>query len=37
MWEWLRRDPEYGAWFVRASAATGGQTRAASEWGLHFR
>ncbi|WP_408640589.1 transcriptional regulator domain-containing protein [Allosphingosinicella deserti] len=41
MWEWLRRDPAYAAWQVRASTATGGE-RGSSEddpltWGLHFR
>ena len=41
MWEWLRRDPGYIAWYVRASAATRGSGGAASiepvQWGLHFR
>lgn len=37
MWEWLRRDPEYRAWYVTASAATGGNMGATPEWGLHFR
>lgn len=37
MWEWLRRDPGYCAWFVSASRATGGNPDPAFEWGLHFR
>lgn len=41
MWEWLRRDPEYVAWYVRASRATRGSAMPAEldaeQWGLHFR
>jgi len=37
MWEWLRRDDDYRAWYLRASAVTGAQARPALEWGLHFR
>jgi hypothetical protein len=36
MWEWLRRDEDYIAWYARASAATRA-TEAPSRWGLHFR
>lgn len=34
MWEWLRRDPDYIAWFTSASGATRG---CPETWGLHFR
>ncbi|WP_405053303.1 transcriptional regulator domain-containing protein [Sphingomonas sp. BE137] len=37
MWEWLRRDPDYIAWHVRASTATRGVSRDPLQWGLHFR
>ncbi|WP_412072829.1 transcriptional regulator domain-containing protein [Sphingopyxis sp. GC21] len=39
MWEWLRRDPAYVAWYTSASKATRDQKgRAGSlQWGLHFR
>lgn len=44
MWEWLRRDPDYIAWYVRASTATGGVQAAINpmiddphQWGIHFR
>lgn len=41
MWEWLRRDPDYVAWFVRASSATRGARLDPAadplQWGLHFR
>jgi hypothetical protein len=39
MWEWLRRDPGYVAWYTRASTATRGATsdESAARWGLHFR
>uniref|UniRef100_UPI0035CA7E30 transcriptional regulator domain-containing protein n=1 Tax=uncultured Sphingomonas sp. TaxID=158754 RepID=UPI0035CA7E30 len=39
MWEWLRRDPDYIAWHVRASAATRGRDprATADRWGLYFR
>lgn len=42
MWEWLRRDPEYVAWYARATRATlGGVVDPARDdvlqWGLHFR
>ncbi|WP_443026691.1 transcriptional regulator domain-containing protein [Sphingomonas sp. Leaf21] len=39
MWEWLRRDPAYVAWYTRASMATRGAeppTGALQRWGLHF-
>jgi len=39
MWEWLRRDPDYVAWYTSASRATqdhGGE-RDPLLWGLHFR
>lgn len=35
MWEWLRRDSSYIAWYARASVATRGND--ALRWGLHFR
>ena len=35
MWEWLRRDPGYIAWYTRASTATRGADPL--PWGLHFR
>jgi len=34
MWEWLRRDPGYGAWYVKASAATRGDAVPALRWRL---
>lgn len=41
MWEWLRRDPGYVAWYTRASTATGGDsdtlTDVPAHWGIHFR
>ncbi|WP_427916147.1 transcriptional regulator domain-containing protein [Sphingomonas oligophenolica] len=39
MWEWLRRDPDYVAWYVRASQATRGPgpVEPSPAWGLHFR
>jgi hypothetical protein len=37
MWEWLRRDPDYIAWHVRASTATRGTDSEPLLWGLHFR
>jgi hypothetical protein len=44
MWEWLRRDPGYVAWYTRASLATRGAAASAEDraddplpWGLHFR
>jgi hypothetical protein len=41
MWEWLRRDPDYVAWYVSASSATRGPAAASEmdpdQWGLHFR
>ncbi|WP_430980930.1 transcriptional regulator domain-containing protein [Stakelama marina] len=37
MWEWLRRDPDYIAWHVRASEATRGATPNPVQWGLYFR
>ena len=38
MWEWLRRDPDYVAWFARASAVTlGAASSDPLPWGLHFR
>ncbi|WP_353850748.1 DUF6499 domain-containing protein [Sphingomonas sp.] len=40
MWEWLRRDPDYIAWYARASRATRGRPAPGLEpaqWGLHFR
>lgn len=42
MWEWLRRDPDYIAWHIRASTATRGAGMPDTEsnpvqWGLHFR
>ncbi|WP_367112984.1 DUF6499 domain-containing protein [Sphingomonas sp.] len=42
MWEWLRRDPGYIAWYARASDATRGAAPAGPaadpvQWGLHFR
>ncbi|QDX25164.1 hypothetical protein FPZ54_03400 [Sphingomonas suaedae] len=41
MWEWLRRDPDYIAWYARASAVTRGSgddgNCDAATWGLHFR
>ena len=42
MWEWLRRDPDYIAWYARASQATRGSLNAGPaiepiQWGLHFR
>lgn len=43
MWEWLRRDPDYVAWHVRASAATRGAATDGTgpgddpvQWGIHF-
>lgn len=36
MWEWLRRDPNYIAWYARASRVTRG-TENPLRWGLHFR
>lgn len=35
MWEWLRRDPGYIAWYKRASRATCGPNPIA--WGIYFR
>lgn len=39
MWEWLRRDPGYVAWHVKASDATRGADAHATAnlWGLYFR
>lgn len=40
MWEWLRRDTDYIAWYARASKITGGPVgspRDLAQWGLHFR
>ncbi|WP_353744656.1 DUF6499 domain-containing protein [Sphingomonas sp. 66-10] len=39
MWEWLRRDPDYVAWYTSASRATRDQCREDDPliWGLHFR
>ncbi|WP_409521533.1 transcriptional regulator domain-containing protein [Novosphingobium sp.] len=39
MWEWLRRDPAYAAWYACASEATRGGTdgEVTRKWGLHFR
>lgn len=39
MWEWLRRDPDYIAWYTRASTATCGAGSGAVpvQWGLLFR
>ncbi|WP_420822556.1 transcriptional regulator domain-containing protein [Sphingomonas gei] len=42
MWEWLRRDPSYVAWYTRASTATRGASGLAPGadpvlWGIHFR
>lgn len=36
MWEWLRRDDSYVAWYVRASSATGGALPAPLRWRLLF-
>lgn len=36
MWEWLRRDREYIAWYAEASAVTRASA-APALWGLHFR
>ena len=36
MWEWLRRDPGYVAWYTCASTATR-RVGDALPWGLHFR
>lgn len=37
MWEWLRRDPGYVAWYARASLATRGTASDPTQWGIHFR
>ncbi|WP_395396463.1 transcriptional regulator domain-containing protein [Novosphingobium sp. BL-8A] len=39
MWEWLRRDPAYAAWYSCASEVTrGGEDgEVTRKWGLHFR
>lgn len=37
MWEWVRRDPGYVAWYAKASAVTRGAMPAPLDWGLHFR
>jgi hypothetical protein len=42
MWEWLRRDPAYLAWYVQASTATRGAATNPMvddphQWGVHFR
>lgn len=44
MWEWLRRDPDYIAWYTQASRATRGAAGSdrsplpdPAKWGLHFR
>jgi hypothetical protein len=44
MWEWLRRDPGYIAWYTRASTATRGTGTSGLApgddpvlWGIHFR
>jgi len=40
MWEYLRRDPGYVAWYAEASTATSGRRGAGfrpEQWGLHFR
>ncbi|HLY88051.1 MAG TPA: DUF6499 domain-containing protein [Acetobacteraceae bacterium] len=37
MWEWLRRDRDYVAWYVQASKATCGVDPQPLRWGLHFR
>jgi hypothetical protein len=34
MWEWLRRDKAYAAWYVRATAATRGATPVPLRWRL---
>ncbi|WP_176591873.1 transcriptional regulator domain-containing protein [Sphingobium sp. EM0848] len=36
MWEWLRRDQDYVAWYAQASRMTRG-TADPAHWGLHFR
>ncbi|WP_116091793.1 DNA -binding domain-containing protein [Sphingomonas crusticola] len=36
MWEWLRRDPAYTIWYLRASTATRGTMPAPSRWRLAF-
>ncbi|WP_443020080.1 transcriptional regulator domain-containing protein [Sphingobium sp. Cam5-1] len=36
MWEWLRRDPDYIAWYAQASSITRGSADP-RVWGLHFR
>jgi len=38
-WEWLRRDPDYVAWYTSASKATRDQPGNVDRltWGLHFR
>lgn len=39
MWEWLRRDAGYVAWYASATAVTrgAGVPADASRWGVHFR
>ncbi len=39
MWEFLRRDPDYIAWYALASSVTRGPARREdpARWGLHFR
>ncbi|WP_376765073.1 transcriptional regulator domain-containing protein [Sphingomonas koreensis] len=39
MWEWLRRDPAYVAWYTSASGATRNSGGRADplRWCLHFR
>lgn len=37
MWEWLRRDPDYIAWYAKASSSTRGPAPDPRIWGLHFR
>ncbi len=36
MWEWLRRDEDYIAWYATASRSTRA-TGTPAWWGLHFR
>uniref|UniRef100_UPI0035CC1450 transcriptional regulator domain-containing protein n=1 Tax=uncultured Sphingomonas sp. TaxID=158754 RepID=UPI0035CC1450 len=43
-WEWLRRDPDYIAWYRQVSGATPGDATPfdgarvdAHQWGIHFR
>lgn len=36
MWEWLRRDPHYAAWYIKASTATCGPSPGVQRWRLLF-